>query len=187
MKLVRFRYKNSVYKGSLSGNEITWDSPAGGQKSVKLKDVSLLAPAEPSKIIFIGLNYRDHAKELGMDVPEEPIIFIKPSTAVIGPEDIIKYPRSSGRVDYEAELGVVIKDRVRNISEKEASRYIAGYTCLNDVTARDLQKKDTQWTRSKSFDTFAPVGPWVETDLDPGNLKIRTYLNGELKQDSSTA
>ncbi|MFQ5952238.1 MAG: fumarylacetoacetate hydrolase family protein [Candidatus Omnitrophota bacterium] len=187
MKLVRFRYKNSVYKGAFSDNKITVDFPDGKQEEVKLGEVTLLAPAEPTKIVSVGLNYKDHAEELDMAVPEEPVIFIKPSTAVIGPEDAIFYPRGSVRVDYEAELGIVIKDRTRNVSADEAASHIEGYTCFNDVTARDLQKKDIQWSRAKSFDTFAPVGPWIETDLDPGNLKIRAFLNGELKQDSSTA
>ncbi len=188
MKLVRFLHDNKEHSGILHGDEVTVDMPGNrGLESVRLDEVSLLAPVKPSKIVSVGLNYRDHAKELGMAIPAEPIIFIKPSTAVIGPGETIVYPRSSDRVDYEAELGVVIKDRVRNVPEKAAGGHIAGYTCVNDVTARDLQKKDIQWSRAKSFDTFAPIGPWVETDLDPGDLGIRSYLNGELKQDSRTS
>jgi 2-keto-4-pentenoate hydratase/2-oxohepta-3-ene-1,7-dioic acid hydratase in catechol pathway len=185
MKLVRFRHNNKVYSGVLRDKEITVSD--NSSKSFNLKEVELLAPSQPTKIVSVGLNYKDHAEELGMAIPEEPIVFIKPSSAVIGPEDIIYYPRSSSRVDYEAELGVVIADRTRNVSADEAPKHIAGYTCFNDVTARDLQKKDVQWSRSKSFDTFAPIGPWVETELDPGNLKVRAFLNGELKQDSSTS
>ena len=187
MRLVRFRYQGSIYKGHVSGDEVVVESPEVDGENLKLEAVSLLAPVEPSKIVSVGLNYKDHAEELNMSILEEPVVFIKPSTAVIGPEDIIRYPRSSTRVDYEAELAVVIKDTARNVPVEEAGRYIAGYTCFNDVTARDLQKKDIQWSRSKSFDTFAPIGPWIETDLDPGNLKIRTLLNGEVKQDSSTS
>jgi 2-keto-4-pentenoate hydratase/2-oxohepta-3-ene-1,7-dioic acid hydratase in catechol pathway len=187
MRLVRFLHDNKVCSGVLRGDEITMDAPEGKPERVKLDAVSLLAPVEPSKIVSVGLNYKDHAKELGMDIPTEPIIFIKPSTAVIGPGEIIVYPRFSTRVDYEAELGIVIKDKIRNVSRERAGDHIAGYTCVNDVTARDLQKKDIQWSRSKAFDTFAPIGPWVETDLDPSDISIRSYLNGELKQDSRTS
>ena len=133
------------------------------------------------------LNYRDHAHELGLEIPEEPVLFLKPATTIIGPGESVICPRTSSRVDYEAELGVVVKDRTRNISPEEAPDHILGYTCANDVTARDLQKKDGQWTRAKSFDTFCPVGPWIETDLDPGNLLIQSYLNGERRQSSRTS
>jgi 2-keto-4-pentenoate hydratase/2-oxohepta-3-ene-1,7-dioic acid hydratase in catechol pathway len=135
----------------------------------------------------VGLNYRHHAAEMGLAVPVEPVIFLKPSTAVIGPGEIIRYPDMSAQVDYEAELGVVIKDRVRNIAPDEVKDHILGYTCANDVTARDLQRKDGQWTRAKSFDTFCPIGPWIETGLDPGNLLVESYLNGERRQSSRTA
>lgn len=182
MKLVRFSHDGKNLSGTLNGDEITASS-----KTFKLSEVSLLAPVSPSKIILVGLNYKDHAKELGMDIPEEPIIFIKPPTSIIGPEEDIIYPASSEQVDYEAELAVVIKKKARNIQRKDASHYIQGYTCFNDVTARDLQKKDVQWTRAKSFDTFAPIGPWIETDLDAGDLRVRSFLNGKLKQDSSTS
>jgi 2-keto-4-pentenoate hydratase/2-oxohepta-3-ene-1,7-dioic acid hydratase in catechol pathway len=187
MKLVRFLQNDKTYNGILRDNEIIVDDPAGSREHFVLEEVKLLAPVVPTKIVSVGLNYRDHAKELDMPVPEEPVIFIKPATAVIGPEETIIYPACSTRVDYEAELGVVIKGKVRNVSREQASEHIAGYTCFNDVTARDLQKKDVQWTRAKSFDTFAPIGPWVETDLDPSDLRIRAFLNGEVKQDSSTA
>ncbi len=142
---------------------------------------------KPSKIVLVGLNYRDHAEELGMPLPEEPILFIKPPTTLIGPEENIIYPEMSRRVDYEAELGVIIKDRIKDIGEGEVMEHIDGFTCINDVTARDLQKKDGQWTRAKSFDTFCPVGPTVVKDVNPNNLKIQSFLNGELKQDSSTS
>ena len=187
MKLVRFLYNETISRGILNGDEVTFNGPDGGSVAVKVNRVKLLAPVMPSKIVSVGLNYRDHAEELGMDAPAEPIIFIKPPTAVIGPGDTISYPRASARVDFEAELGVVIKDKARNVSAKDASAYIEGYTCFNDVTARDLQKKDIQWTRSKSFDSFCPLGPWLETDLKPSNLRIASYLNGKIKQDSSTS
>ena len=141
---------------------------------------------KPTKIICVGTNYRGHAKELDMKIPEEPLIFLKPPSSLIYDSQEIIYPRGVERLDYEAELAVVIKETARKIGEKDVSRYILGYTCLNDVTARDLQKKDGQWTRSKSFDTFCPVGPVIETDIDPSDVKVESYLNGGLRQSSST-
>ncbi len=147
-----------------------------------------LAPVQPSKIIAVGLNYRDHAREMGLEPPGEPILFMKPATAVIGPFDEIRYPSQSSRVDYEAELAVVIGTACRNVRASQAKDCILGYTCLNDVTARDLQAKDGQWTRAKSFDTFAPIGPWIATDIeDPHALSITARLNGEVKQSSNTS
>jgi 2-keto-4-pentenoate hydratase/2-oxohepta-3-ene-1,7-dioic acid hydratase in catechol pathway len=153
----------------------------------QLSDLRLLSPCIPSKIVALGLNYRSHAEEVKLSIPAEPLIFLKPSTSVIGPEDKIIYPESSQRVDYEGELGVVIKTRTRRVPREEALNYVLGYTCFNDVTARDLQSKDKQWTRAKSFDTFAPVGPWIETELDPDHLSLETYLNGEIKQRTNTS
>jgi len=147
-----------------------------------LSEVKLLAPVLPSKIISVGLNYPDHIKEMQHPFPSEPIIFLKPSTAVIGPEQTILYPKMAGQVDFEAELAVVIKERAKNIEPKDAEKFILGYSCFNDVTARDLQKKDGQWSRAKGFDTFAPIGPWIVTDLDFEHAQIESYLNGELKQ-----
>jgi 2-keto-4-pentenoate hydratase/2-oxohepta-3-ene-1,7-dioic acid hydratase in catechol pathway len=155
--------------------------------SHKLNSVKLLAPCEPSKIVAIGLNYKAHAAEFNKPLPEEPMIFMKPSTAVIGPGDEIIYPHHmSRRVDYEGELGVVIGKKAHMVKKEEAKDYILGYTCINDVTARDLQGKDVQYIRAKGFDTFAPIGPWIETDLNPLNVRIETYLNGEKKQDTPT-
>jgi 2-keto-4-pentenoate hydratase/2-oxohepta-3-ene-1,7-dioic acid hydratase in catechol pathway len=144
-------------------------------------------PNLPEKIVLVGLNYKDHAKEMGMEIPSEPIIFLKPLSALIGSGDKIIYPEPVKRLDYEAELAVIIKKTGKNIPEKEVKDYILGYSCLNDVTARDLQKKDGQWSRAKSFDTFCPLGPCIETDLDPNGIKVQGYLNGELKQDSNTS
>lgn len=155
-------------------------------KYYKLSDLRLLPPCTPSKIVALGLNYHSHAEEVNIKIPAEPLIFLKPSTSVIGPEDSIIYPESSQQVDYEGELGVVIKKRACRISTKDTCQYVLGYTCFNDVTARDLQYKDRQWTRSKGFDTFAPIGPCIETELEPDNLLLETYLNGELKQKTST-
>lgn len=150
------------------------------------KKVKILTPAVPSKIIAVGLNYRNHARELKMALPKEPIIFLKAPTAAIGHQEKIKYPASSKEVHYEAELGVIIKKKAKNISPEKAGEVILGYTCANDVTARDLQKKDGQWARAKSFDTFCPFGPFIVTGINPGNLKIELNLNGQLKQNSST-
>ena len=141
---------------------------------------------KPTKIIAIGLNYLDHAKELKMDIPDHPLIFMKPPTSVIGSGDTIILPPQTKELNYEGELAVVIKDTVRNISKDEARRYIAGYTCANDVTARDLQRIDGQWTRAKSFDTFCPLGPRIVSDIDPKNLFIITRVNGVVKQNSNT-
>lgn len=154
----------------------------------KLEDVSLLAPVLPSKIVAIGLNYKAHAAEFNQKLPDEPLLFLKPSTSVIGPGDDIFYPALiSHRVDYEGELAVVIGRKAKDVTLSEAPSYILGYTAFNDVTARDLQGKDRQWTRAKSFDTFAPTGPWIETELDPSALTIETLLNGERRQDANTS
>jgi len=161
-----------------------------GKATVNLKSVKLLAPIiSPPKIICLGLNYRDHIAETNAALPDDLIIFMKPRTAVIGPEDAIVKPASVEKLDYEAELAIVIGRKGRNIRIEEAKRYIFGYTCFNDVSARDIQFKDKQWTRGKSFDTFAPMGPWITTTGqigNPNNLWIRTYVNGELRQNSST-
>jgi len=152
-----------------------------------LSEVKLLSPCMPSKIVAVGLNYRSHARELNSPLPETPLLFLKPSTAVIGPEDNIVYPPSSARVDYEGELGVVIKKPAWQVSLKEAPSFVLGYTCFNDVTARDLQRKDGQFTRGKGFDTFCPVGPWIvpRERVDFERLRVRTFVNGEKKQDAS--
>ena len=144
-------------------------------------------PQQPTKIVLVGLNYTDHAEELGMPLPDEPIIFLKPPTALLGPEDWIIYPAQAQRVDYEAELAVVMQDQCTHVEPEAVLEHVAGFTCLNDVTARDLQKKDMQWTRAKSFDTFCPVGPRIVKEIEPNNVRIQSYLNGELRQDSTTA
>ncbi|MBI5237685.1 MAG: fumarylacetoacetate hydrolase family protein [Deltaproteobacteria bacterium] len=149
-----------------------------------LSSVRLLPPVLPSKIVAIGLNYRAHAVEFGKTLPEEPMLFLKPSTAVIGPGDDIIYPsHMSRRIDYEAELAVVIGRKAKAVSTDDAKAYILGYTCFNDVTARDLQAKDIQYTRAKGFDTFAPIGPWIETELNPLKARVESYLNNEKRQD----
>jgi 2-keto-4-pentenoate hydratase/2-oxohepta-3-ene-1,7-dioic acid hydratase in catechol pathway len=158
----------------------------------QLSDVRLLAPVLPrSKVVGIGRNYRAHAAEMGSEVPDEPLFFIKPNTSVCGPGDPISYPSQSQNVHYEGELAVVIGRICRDVPPEKATDVIHGYTIGNDVTARDLQRSDVQFTRAKGFDTFCPLGPWIETDLDPQHfidgVPIQTHLNGELKQDGSTA
>jgi 2-keto-4-pentenoate hydratase/2-oxohepta-3-ene-1,7-dioic acid hydratase in catechol pathway len=160
---------------------------AVSDKVYDLAQITLLEPTIPSKVVAVGLNYIDHARELGMALPDTPLIFLKPSTSVLGTNDSIIYPDMSRQVEYEGELAVVIKDVARQVDVDRAMSYVLGYTCANDVTARDLQKKDGQWTRAKGFDTFTPLGPCIETDADPDNLKIELRLNGETKQSSTTA
>ena len=153
---------------------------------VAFSETRFLAPAEPTKIIAIGVNYRDHAKEMGHSLPPEPLFFLKPPSSVIGSQEPIRIPKMSSRVEYEGELAVVIGKKAQNVSKESALDYVLGYTCFNDVTARDLQKKDSQGSRAKGFDTFAPMGPWIVSDLDAGDLPVESYLNGELKQKGST-
>lgn len=144
-------------------------------------------PDLPKKIVLVGLNYKKHAKELGMEFSANPILFLKPPSALIKSGQDIVYPSGVSRIDYEAELAIVIKKKAKDICEQEVRDYILGYTCLNDVTARHLQEQDGQWTRAKSFDTFCPVGPCVQTDLNPDSVKIQTFLNGEMKQNAHTS
>ena len=193
MRLVRFQVQGRTAYGILNGEEVAELDGEGYASLLSIRtrhrtaEVGFLAPCVPTKIVAVGLNYRDHARELGMQVPESPILFLKPPTSVIGPGQAIVRPAMSAQVDYEAELGIVIRDRVSGISPADARGHILGYTCANDVTARDLQKQDGQWTRAKAFDTFCPIGPWIETDLEPGNLLVESFLNGERRQSSRTS
>ncbi|MDD4169594.1 MAG: fumarylacetoacetate hydrolase family protein [Desulfotomaculaceae bacterium] len=194
MEIGRFIYKDEIFYGIITGGDkvtVLEGEPYGqimpGSQVYTIDQLKTLAPCTPTKAVCVGLNYRDHAEEVGYPIPEEPILFIKPSTTVIGPGADITYPPSSIQVDYEAELAVVIGRTCRNVAIEQAREYILGYTCGNDVTARDLQRKDGQWTRAKSFDTFLPLGPYIITELDPGNLSVELRLNGETKQSSSTA
>lgn len=183
----RFRSGDEVFYGEIEDGQVYPQS--GGPAGVfELSELRVLPPASPSKIICIGLNYRDHARELDMEIPEKPILFLKPPSAVIGQGDKILYPPSSSRVDYEAELAVVIGKRCKNISAARAGDIIAGYTCFNDVTARDLQKRDGQWSRAKSFDTFAAVGPYLASaeEIDVSNAEIYCRVNGKTRQASNT-
>jgi 2-keto-4-pentenoate hydratase/2-oxohepta-3-ene-1,7-dioic acid hydratase in catechol pathway len=157
-------------------------------QSYPVADVRLLAPVLPTKVVAIGKNYADHAREMGGEPPDEPVIFLKPSTSVIGPGDPVARPvKLSERVDFEGELAVVIGRLCRDVPPERVSEVIFGYTCANDVTARDLQARDGQWTRAKGFDTFCPLGPWIETGLDPSDLELTTTVNGEVKQHARTS
>ncbi|MDZ7577415.1 MAG: fumarylacetoacetate hydrolase family protein [Candidatus Nanopelagicales bacterium] len=155
--------------------------------AIPIESVKLLAPVLPSKIIGIGQNYADHAAEMGSQPPADPLIFLKPNTAVIGPGARIKLPEQSSRVEHEGELAVVIGRMCRHVAAVDADRVILGYTCGNDVTARDLQATDWQWTRAKGFDTFCPLGPWIETDFDPADSDVEVLVNDELRQRGSTS
>jgi 2-keto-4-pentenoate hydratase/2-oxohepta-3-ene-1,7-dioic acid hydratase in catechol pathway len=193
MKIFRFQHKNVIRYGVLREENLhpvsgsIYEKFRVGEKGIPISRVVLLAPVAPTKIIGIGRNYKAHSRELGNPVPREPLLFLKPSSAVIGPNALIAYPEISERVDYEGELAVVIKKEARRLSEEaEVDEYILGYACFNDITARDLQIRDVQFTRAKSFDTFASIGPCIATGLDPSALRIKTFLNGKLKQSSST-
>ncbi|OGD27941.1 MAG: hypothetical protein A2028_01005 [Candidatus Aminicenantes bacterium RBG_19FT_COMBO_59_29] len=193
MKIYRFEHKDRILWGVLREENLhpvsgsIFDKFRVGKRSIPIGQVALLAPVEPTKIVAVGRNYPAHSRELGNPVPKEPLLFLKPPSAVIGPNGVISYPEMSERVDYEGELAVIIRKETRRLSdETEVEEFILGYTCFNDVTARDLQLKDVQFTRAKSFDTFASIGPCIATGLDPARLRIKTFLNGKLRQSSST-
>lgn len=167
---------------------VPWGKWIEGHTLWPLKDVRLLAPCEPGKIVCVGRNYAAHAAELGNPMPKEPLIFLKPSSSIIGPEEPILLPEYSNRVEHEGELALVIGKKCCHLRDDEDSlACIFGYTCLNDVTARDLQKSDGQFTRAKGFDTFCPVGPHIETQLDPRDVLVECRVNGQLRQSGSTA
>jgi 2-keto-4-pentenoate hydratase/2-oxohepta-3-ene-1,7-dioic acid hydratase in catechol pathway len=193
MKIYKFKHKGKALTGILKEDLLF---PVQGsvfrkfgfkRTGISISDVILLPPANPTKIVAVGRNYKEHADEMGQPLPEEPLLFLKPPSALIGPNDIIIYPRMSKRVDFEGELALVIKKKAYNLTENDnVEDYILGYTCFNDVTARDLQRKDVQFTRGKSFDTFASVGPCIVTDINPSGLKLKTFLNGKLRQSGNT-
>jgi 2-keto-4-pentenoate hydratase/2-oxohepta-3-ene-1,7-dioic acid hydratase in catechol pathway len=202
MKICRFRPSESEKSRSASRYGIIKESqvfeisePFSSQtiplqetqgRSWPLTDVQLLAPSAPSKIVCVGKNYAEHAAELGSTLPKEPLIFLKPPSAVIAPGEAIVLTPHSERVDYEGELAIVIRKTCRNLNPSDDVRpYILGYTCLNDVTARDLQKKDVQFTRAKSFDTFCPFGPWIETELDLSAARVETFVNKKQRQSAA--
>jgi len=195
MKLGRFYLDGKEFTGTVDGEsdkvreiESPFDHNETGRE-FKLSELKYLPPVIPSKIVCVGLNYVDHAHELGLEPPDAPLIFLKPPSALVAHEDNIVFPKASTRVEYEGELAIVIGEKSFDVKKAQADAAILGYTALNDITARDLQKKDGQWTRAKSFDTFAPMGPWVVTADEFDNvdsLPIRTFLNGEKRQDSNT-
>jgi 2-keto-4-pentenoate hydratase/2-oxohepta-3-ene-1,7-dioic acid hydratase in catechol pathway len=196
MKIVRYQKNNEILYGVLEGEKI---NPIKGKifgdfkidsNIININEVQLLAPVIPLDVIAIGLNYKKHAKEGGFNYPEKPLIFLKTTSSVIGPEDNIVIPEMApDEVDYEAELAIIIGKKAKNIEVDEVPDYVLGYTCANDVSARDCQMRiDKQWARAKSFDTFCPLGPWIETELpNPDNCKIMSRLNGKIMQDSNTS
>ncbi len=193
MRLVRFRHGDRIATGAITeGDTIQvlagtfFEDPLPTGDVVDLGDVLLLAPILPSKVVCVGKNYAAHAAEFDSDVPEEPLLFLKPSTAVIGPNDPIQLLPISRRIDYEGELAVVMGRLARNVRAEDASRYILGFTCANDVTLRSLQRPDDQWTRAKGFDGSCPLGPWIDTDVDPTGVTLETRLNGEVVQRGTT-
>ncbi len=193
MKIYRYKHNTKISTGVLKEDKLyavqgsVYRKFKTAKKGIPVGDVALLPPVMPSKIVAIGLNYKDHAMERGKPLPEEPLIFLKPSSAVVGPKGIIVYPSMTKRVDFEGELAVIIKKKASRLHPDDLTDdYILGYTCFNDVTARDLQTKDVQFTRAKSFDTFAAIGPCIATDIDPARLRVKTFLNGKLRQSGNT-
>jgi 2-keto-4-pentenoate hydratase/2-oxohepta-3-ene-1,7-dioic acid hydratase in catechol pathway len=193
VQIVRALHNGKTRHGLISEGQVVFylgDPILGaelGKESAPLSSVRLLAPVAPGKVVCIGMNYRAHAAEISIDVPDEPLIFFKPISAIIGPEDPIVLPRQSDQVELEIELAIVIGKRAKEISYDQAKSHIFGYTVGNDVTARDLQFSDTQWARSKGFDTFCPLGPWIETELDTSSLKLESRINGRSKQRSKSS
>lgn len=193
MRIARIAHPQGVAFVAVHGEEAAeiaehpFGTPTFTGRKWPLADVRLLAPILPTKIIGIGRNYADHAAELGNEVPAEPLVFLKPNTSVIGPNVEIKIPAASERVDFEGELAVIIGQPCREVPKAKAMSVVMGYTIANDVTARDLQKKDVQFTRAKGFDTFCPMGPFIETEFDPSDVRVVTELDGEVKQDGRTS
>jgi len=193
MRLVRFRFGDRIGTGVADGGTVRvlrgtfFQDPTPTGDAIPLDDVRLLAPVLPSKVVAVGRNYAEHAAEMGGEVPDEPLVFLKPSTSVIGPADPIPYPPISRELHYEGELAVVVGRLARRLLPEDAERAILGYTCGNDVTLRDLQRTDGQWTRAKGFDGSCPLGPWIETELDATDTTLRTRVNGEIRQDARTS
>ena len=193
MRIARFSVEGDVSFGVVEGDEVAAlaSHPFGpvsfSGDRYPLSGVRLLAPIIPSKVVAIGKNYADHAREMGGEPPAAPVMFLKPSTAVVGPGDPVARPPSVQRLDYEGELAVVIGRLSRDVPRERALDVVLGYTCANDVTARDQQQADGQWSRAKGYDSFCPLGPWIETELDPAAARVTTTLNGEVKQDAPTS
>jgi 2-keto-4-pentenoate hydratase/2-oxohepta-3-ene-1,7-dioic acid hydratase in catechol pathway len=193
MRIARLRSVEGEKYARLAGRRAhLFDAPPwlGGRESgeaLDWRDEDLACPVRPSKILCIGRNYAAHARELGHDIPSEPLLFLKPPSSLLGPGGEVTLPPESARVEHEAELAVVLGRRAKNVSASESLSHVFGYACACDVTARDLQRKDVQFTRSKGFDTFCPVGPWIETELDPGAVAVRCRVNGATRQDGTTS
>ncbi len=192
MKIVRFEKDGKLYYGALSEDRVIvlggnlYDKVSPTSRDFPVSKVNFKVPVLPSKIIGLGLNYFDHAKEMGMEMPEEPELFLKPPSSIITDSQPIICPPESERVDYEAELGIVIKSKIKQVTVEQALDHVLGYICVNDVTARDLQAKSSQWGKAKGFDTFCPIGHCVETELDTSSLTIQALLNDKVVQDSNT-
>ena len=192
MKIARFNLNGEIRFGSVVGDRVSlfagnpFESKELSGESIALDQIQLLAPVAPSKIICIGMNYAAHAAEISQDVPDEPLMFFKPISAIIGPNDTIVLPHQSDQVELEVELAVVIGKPAKNISKSEVKSHIFGYTVGNDITARDIQFSDLQWARSKGFDTFCPLGPWIETDFDPTSKRLDSRVHGEQRQHATT-
>jgi 2-keto-4-pentenoate hydratase/2-oxohepta-3-ene-1,7-dioic acid hydratase in catechol pathway len=194
MRLMRFRHGDRLATGVAETGDDTvrvlagtfFEDPLPTGEELALDELHLLAPVLPSKLVCVGKNYAAHAAEFGMTVPDEPLLFLKPSTAVIGPNDHITLLPVSKRIDYEGELAVVIGRLAKDVRAEDAYRVILGYTCANDVTLRDLQRTDDQWARAKGFDGSCPLGPWIETDVDPNDAVLETRINGDVRQQGRT-
>lgn len=193
MQLARFRHGARIAAGSVHGDFVRplrgtfFQDPVPTGEEIPLSEVRLLVPVIPSKVVCVGKNYAEHAEEMGGQVPDEPLIFLKPSTSVIGPGDDIHRPSWVGAVHHESELAVVIGRIARDVTVENAGRYILGYTCGNDITARDLQGKDGQWTRAKGFDSFCPLGPWIETEIEVADVAVECRVDGEVRQHARTS
>ena len=193
MKIARVSHGGSPTYAVVEGDTVyrlegsPFESPRRGERIGDLAATKLLAPCEPTKVLCIGLNYHAHARETNQQVPPEPLMFWKPPTTVVGPSDVVVWAPGSQQIDYESELAVVFKKTAKNVPLGAYKEYVLGYTCANDISARDFQRGDGQWSRAKGSDTFCPLGPWIETDVDPSDLRISGRLNGELRQDSRTS
>lgn len=192
MRIVRVHHDGDARYGLADDHSITLitDEPFAAwetEEVIPFEGAELMAPVTATKIVCVGLNYHEHAAELGMDLPEEPVLFLKPPTATNSPLGKLHIPAGTDRIDYEAELAVVIGRRTHRIRPEEALSHVLGYTCANDVTARQFQTPGGQWTRAKCYDGFAPMGPWIETDVDPSDLLVESYVNGERRQAARTS
>ncbi len=192
MKIIRYMHNGATGHGLLEGDTVVpiqgsiFEFFSVSPDRIPIGQITILSPVVPSKAVCVGLNYLDHAQEFNLQLPPEPILFIKPASSVIGPDEAIVHPKQSKRIDFEAELAIVIGKTAKNVEEAHADEYILGYTCANDVTARDLQPQNGQWTMAKSFDTFCPLGPVITDEVDCDNLAVESRVNGVVKQHSNT-